>query len=66
MSMLQFGQRISGGGPLVSSAGRVLGVIFAASVTDGNTGYALTASQVRDAAAQGLSHHTAVSTGDCA
>ena len=54
------------GGPLVSSAGRVLGVIFAASVTDGNTGYALTASQVRDAAAQGLSAHTAVSTGDCA
>ncbi len=42
------------GGPLVSSAGRVLGVIFAASVTDGNTGYALTAEQVRDAAAGGL------------
>jgi S1-C subfamily serine protease len=54
------------GGPLVSSAGRVLGVIFAASVTDGNTGYALTASQVRDAAAAGLSHHTRVGTGDCA
>ena len=40
------------GGPLVSSAGRVLGVIFAASVTDADTGYALTADQVADAAAR--------------
>jgi S1-C subfamily serine protease len=54
------------GGPLVSSAGRVLGVIFAASVTDTNTGYALTAGQVRGAAAQGLSHSSRVGTGDCA
>jgi S1-C subfamily serine protease len=54
------------GGPLVSSAGRVLGIIFAASVTDGNTGYALTAEQVRDAAAGGLTRHSGVSTGDCA
>ena len=54
------------GGPLVSSAGRVLGVIFAASVTDGNTGYALTADQVKDAAARGLTHQAAVGTGDCA
>ena len=54
------------GGPLVSSAGRVLGVIFAASVTDGDTGYALTANQVADAAAQGLTHSRAVDTGRCA
>ena len=54
------------GGPLVSSAGRVLGVIFAASVTDDNTGYALTAGQVESAAAQGLSHRARVGTGDCA
>jgi S1-C subfamily serine protease len=54
------------GGPLVSSAGRVLGVIFAASVSDGDTGYALTAEQVSDAAAQGLTHSNTVSTGDCA
>ena len=32
-------------------AGEVLGVVFAASVTDGDTGYALTADQVRRAAA---------------
>jgi S1-C subfamily serine protease len=54
------------GGPLVSSAGRVLGVIFAASVSDGDTGYALTAAQVSDAAAQGLTRSNTVSTGDCA
>lgn len=54
------------GGPLVSSAGRVLGVIFAASVTDGDTGYALTAGQVAGAAAQGLTRERAVGTGACA
>ena len=31
------------GGPIVDSAGRVVGVVFAASVTDDDTGYALTA-----------------------
>ena len=54
------------GGPLVSSAGKVLGVIFAASVTDTDTGYALTAEQVAGAAAQGLTHSTDVDTGACA
>jgi S1-C subfamily serine protease len=54
------------GGPLVSKAGNVLGVIFAASVTDGNTGYALTAEQVAQGAAAGLTSDTAVSTGRCA
>ena len=54
------------GGPLVSSAGRVLGVIFAASVTDSDTGYALTADQVAEAAAQGLSRDDDVDTGQCA
>jgi S1-C subfamily serine protease len=54
------------GGPLVSTDGRVLGVIFAASVTDSDTGYALTATQVRQAAASGLTRTTPVSTGDCA
>ncbi|GGF49401.1 serine protease [Marmoricola endophyticus] len=54
------------GGPLVSTAGRVLGVVFAASVSDDDTGYALTAGQVRTAAAQGISSDDEVSTGDCA
>jgi S1-C subfamily serine protease len=54
------------GGPLVSPDGKVYGVIFAASVTDHDTGYALTADQVAKAAAGGLTSHHAVGTGDCA
>ena len=34
------------GGPVVSSGGDVVGVVFAASLTDSETGYALTAEQV--------------------
>lgn len=54
------------GGPLVSREGEVLGVVFAASVTDGSTGYVLTADQVAGAAAAGLTTSEPVSTGDCA
>jgi S1-C subfamily serine protease len=54
------------GGPLVSSAGKVLGVVFAASVSDKDTGYALTADQVRAAAARGLEANARVSSGNCA
>jgi S1-C subfamily serine protease len=54
------------GGPLVSSDGGVLGVIFAASVTDKSTGYALTAGQVDNAAERGRTATTRVDTGACA
>jgi S1-C subfamily serine protease len=54
------------GGPLVSRDGDVLGVIFAASVSDKQTGYALTAQQVAKAAAQGLESADKVSSGNCA
>jgi S1-C subfamily serine protease len=54
------------GGPLVDSRGRVVGVIFAASVTDAETGYALTAGQVSEAAVNGLRNGIEVGTGDCA
>lgn len=54
------------GGPIVSSAGDVMGVVFAASVTDRDTGYALTADQVDDAAGFGRQNSDQVSTGDCA
>jgi S1-C subfamily serine protease len=54
------------GGPLVSAAGRVLGVVFAASVTSHDTGYALTADQVGRAAVSGRNSHHEVSTGGCA
>jgi S1-C subfamily serine protease len=54
------------GGPFVSSAGKVLGVVFAASVSDTDTGYALTSDQVRQAAARGLQSNDRVSSGNCA
>lgn len=54
------------GGPLVSPEGKVLGVVFAASVTDDATGYALTADQVAQAAAQGQVSTAGVSSGRCA
>src|SRR3954452_2220839 len=54
------------GGPLVSRSGTVLGVIFAASVSDKQTGYALTADQVSQAAARGLTATGRTSSGNCA
>jgi len=54
------------GGPLVDRNGAVIGVIFAASVSDPDTGYALTAEQVASAAANGLGNDTPVSTQGCA
>ncbi len=54
------------GGPILSSAGDVVGVVFAASVTDHDTGYALTAGQVSAAAAAGLASSSRASTGGCA
>ncbi len=54
------------GGPIVDSAGQVAGVVFAASVTDDDTGYALTADQVRDAADEGSVSDTEQSTEGCA
>lgn len=54
------------GGPLVDRRGNVIGVIFAASVTDANTGYALTADQVSEASAAGRRADSDVDTGDCA
>jgi S1-C subfamily serine protease len=53
------------GGPLVDSDGDVIGVIFAASLNDSRTGYALTARQVREAAAGGVTSTRATSTGSC-
>jgi len=53
------------GGPVLDKRGHVLGVVFAASVTDADTGYALTAAQVHGAyAARGRTAR--VSTEGCA
>jgi S1-C subfamily serine protease len=54
------------GGPLVSADGKVYGVVFAASVEDTSTGYALTADQVAEAGVRGLRSGTPVATGRCA
>jgi S1-C subfamily serine protease len=54
------------GGPVVDSAGHVVGVVFAASVTNGDTGYALSSQQVAQAAAQGRAASRRVSTEGCA
>jgi S1-C subfamily serine protease len=54
------------GGPIVDSDGDVVGVVFAASVTDDETGYALTADQVSESAGDGRDSTDEVSTGDCA
>ncbi len=54
------------GGPVVDSEGQVVGVVFAASVTDDDTGYALTADQVRVAADDGRASDAEVSTQGCA
>jgi S1-C subfamily serine protease len=54
------------GGPIVNSVGDVVGLIFAASVTDPETGYALTAEQIAESAALGVTSSTEVDTGDCA
>jgi len=53
------------GGPLLSSDGRVYGVVFAAAVGVDNTGFALTAAQVSPGAQAGSQATTPVSTMGC-
>ncbi|TFV73421.1 MarP family serine protease [Blastococcus sp. CT_GayMR19] len=53
------------GGPLFAPDGSVLGVVFASAIDDPNTGYALTAQQVADAARTGSTAQTPVGTGPC-
>jgi S1-C subfamily serine protease len=53
------------GGPLITPAGRVAGVVFAAAVDNPRTGYALTASEVAPDAAAGATATQAVPTQGC-
>ena len=53
------------GGPFVGTDGQVLGVVFAASRGDPDTGYALTAAQVSDAASAARDATGDVGTGRC-
>ncbi len=54
------------GGPLVTPAGQVLGVIFAAAADDRNMGFALTAAEAAPVATAGAEKTRGVRTGDCA
>jgi S1-C subfamily serine protease len=53
------------GGPLLATSGNVYGVVFAAAVGVKNTGYALTANEVRSDVAAGSARTTPVSTQGC-
>jgi S1-C subfamily serine protease len=54
------------GGPMLDPQGRVLGVVFAASAEDDETGYALTLDEVADDARLGLVSTSPLPTGACA
>jgi S1-C subfamily serine protease len=53
------------GGPLFATDGTVLGVVFASAIDDPNTGYALTALEVANAARAGANATDRVATGPC-
>ncbi|CAL9425326.1 MarP family serine protease [Streptomyces sp. enrichment culture] len=52
------------GGPLLTTDGRVFGVVFARSTSDASTGYVLTAAEVADEARQAAGATSAVDTGE--
>ncbi len=54
------------GGPLVNPQGQVIGVVFGAAVDQGDTGFVLTADQVRAALNAAPDATSRVSTGNCA
>lgn len=54
------------GGPFALPTGEVGGIVFAASTTDGNVGYALTGSEIADELQAGAARTEPVSTGECA
>jgi S1-C subfamily serine protease len=54
------------GGPLVSKAGELAGIVFARSLDDVFTGYALTVDEVRSDIRKGIRAEDPVPTGGCA
>ncbi|MFD5795900.1 MarP family serine protease [Streptomyces diastatochromogenes] len=54
------------GGPLLTPDGKVYGVVFAKSLDDADTGYALTADEIRQDIAQGRTANEQVGTDSCA
>jgi S1-C subfamily serine protease len=53
------------GGPFVLVDGRVAGLVFAASTTDNDVGYAITSTEIRPDVQQGIHSTRPVSTGGC-
>jgi S1-C subfamily serine protease len=54
------------GGPLLTPEGRVYGVVFAKSLDDPNTGYALTADEIKEDVVQGRTANQQVDSDSCA
>ncbi|PBC62470.1 serine protease [Streptomyces sp. Tue6028] len=54
------------GGPLLTPEGKVYGVVFAKSLDDANTGYALTADEVAEDVAKGRTANQQVDSDSCA
>ncbi len=54
------------GGPVLDPDGEVVGMVFATSLDDPDTGYALTLDEIRPVLQRGLAAASAVSTGPCA
>ncbi|WP_111767902.1 MarP family serine protease [Nakamurella deserti] len=54
------------GGPVLDADGEVIGVVFGAAIDDAETGFALTAAEVADTVAAGLTDTTEAATGACA
>lgn len=54
------------GGPLLSPSGQVVGTVFAKSVTDSGTGYALTLDETRSVIEEGTRSTEPADTGSCA
>jgi S1-C subfamily serine protease len=54
------------GGPVLNSHGQLVGVVFAKSLDDKATGYALTLDESRSTIVRGVQETEAVSTGGCA
>jgi S1-C subfamily serine protease len=54
------------GGPMIDPAGNVIGVVFGAAVEDPDTGFTLTANQVRSEAEAAPAQSSEVGTGPCA
>lgn len=53
------------GGPLLNAKGEIVGMVFARSATDEETGYALTRSEIRDELDAGVASQTPQPTGKC-